>query len=148
MDLSLAILHHFAAFGIVAALSIEVTMLRGTLDGPRLLRLSRVDLFYALAAGLVLLAGIGRVLLGPKGTAFYVGNPVFWIKMALIALIAAMSIAPTLRYLRWARTARTDPLFAPAPGEVAQTRRLVFWQAHLVLFVLVAAAVMARGIGL
>jgi len=148
MDLFLAILHHFAAFGIVAALSIEVTMLRGTLDGPRLLRLSRVDLFYALAAGLVLLAGIGRVLLGPKGTAFYVGNPVFWIKMALIALIAAMSIPPTLRYLRWARTARADPLFAPAPGEVAQTRRLVFWQAHGVLFVLVAAAVMARGIGL
>ena len=40
MDLALAIVHHLAAFGIVAAQAIEVTMLRGVLDAPRLERLA------------------------------------------------------------------------------------------------------------
>ncbi|HMS78027.1 MAG TPA: DUF2214 family protein [Burkholderiaceae bacterium] len=148
MDLALAIVHHLAAFGIVAAQAIEVTMLRGALDAPRLERLARVDRLHLVALALVAAAGTARVVVGPKGAAFYVSNPVFWLKVAAVAAIAALALAPARRYLRWRDAARRDPAFEPAAADAAAMRRQVFRAAHVVLLVLVAAPPMARGIGL
>jgi putative membrane protein len=148
MDLLLAILHHLAAFGIVAGQSIAVTMLRGTLDPPRLARLATIDRLHWIAIGLVVAAGTGRIFTGAKGAAFYVANPSFWAKMVLVAAIVALSVAPARRYVEWRNAAAADPAFRPPDQVVVATRRLVFWASHLVLFVLVAAVLMARGIGL
>ena len=35
---------------------------------------------------------------------FYVGNPFFWVKMALYVTIATLSIKPTLTVIRWKRS--------------------------------------------
>jgi putative membrane protein len=148
MDVALAIVHHLAAFGIVAAQAIEVTMLRGTLDATRLERLAKVDRLHLVALVLVAAAGAARVVVGPKGAAFYVGNPVFWIKVAAFAAIAALAVAPARRYLGWRDAARRDAAFVPAADDAAATRRQVFRAAHVVLVVLVAAPLMARGVGL
>jgi putative membrane protein len=147
LDATLAIVHHLCAFGVVAAQAIEVTMLRGTLDAARLRRLLRVDALYGLSAGLLLGVGLARVAWGPKGVAFYTGNPTFWIKLALFGAVAALSVAPTLRFARWAAAAREDPAWRPDEDEVARTRRQVIGGAHLLVGVMVAAALMARGIG-
>ena len=85
---------------------------------------------------------------GPKGAAFYVSNPVFWLMVAAVAAIAALALAPARRYLRWRDAARRDPAFEPAAADAAAMRRQVFRAAHVVLLVLVAAPPMARGIGL
>jgi putative membrane protein len=148
LDAALAILHHFGAFGVVAAQAIEVTMLRGTLDRARLVRLVKVDALYGVSAALVLGAGLARVAWGPKGAAFYTGNPTFWIKLGLFALAAALSVAPTLRFARWAAAAGRDEAWRPDADEVARTRGQVIGGAHLLVGVMVAAALMARGIGL
>jgi putative membrane protein len=148
MDLLLTILHHLAAFGIVAGQSIAVTMLRGTLDAPRLARLVMIDRLHWVAMALVVAAGTGRLFTGAKGTAFYTANPSFWTKMALIAGIVALSVEPARRYVRWRDAAVADSGYRPPDPLVAATRRMVFWASHLVLFVLVAAVLMARGIGL
>ena len=148
MDTLLAILHHFAAFGIVAAQAIEVTMLRGALDAARLERLAKVDRLYLVALALAAGAGAARVVLGPKGAAFYVGNPVFWLKVAAFAAIVAFALAPARRFVAWRDASRRDAAFEPGADDAAAMRRHVFRAAHVVLVVLVAAPLMARGLGL
>ncbi len=68
-DIVLAIVRHLAAFGIVAAQAVEVTMLRGTLDAARLERLAKVHRPHLVALALVAAAGTARIVLGPKGAA-------------------------------------------------------------------------------
>ena len=147
-DATLAFLHHLAAFGLVAAQAVETTTLRGPLDAPRLERLALVDRLYLGALALVVVAGTLRVLAGPKGAAFYAGNPAFWAKVALVVAIVALAVPPARRYRAWRASARRDPGATPSADEVARMRRLVLLAAHAVLGVLVAATLMARGIGL
>jgi putative membrane protein len=59
-----------------------------------------------LAAVLALGSGAARVVWFGKGAAFYLHNPVFYIKLALFAAVGLMSIPPTLQFLRWLRGSR------------------------------------------
>jgi len=74
-----------------------------------------------------------------------VGNPVFWGKMALFGVIGALSIVPTLRFIRWKRALSANTL--PEAAQWQSTRRFVFAEVHLLFFVVLCAAAMARGIG-
>ena len=81
-------------------------------------------------------------------SAFYLPNPLFWVKVAAVAAMFALAVGPTRRYRGWQRATQADPTFAPSADVMAATRRPVFIAAHLLVVVLVAAAAMARGIGL
>ncbi len=148
MDALLATVHHFLAFGLVAIIAIEATMLRSTLDRERLLRLAAIDRAYGMVAGALLLVGIARLGMGAKGWAFYSGNPAFWLKMVAFIAIGLLSIAPTVSLIRWTRPLKKDPSAPlPAPNELAATLRWVSWQLRVLPLVLIGAALMARGIG-
>lgn len=148
MDPVLAFVHHLAAFGLVAAQAVQTTMLRGPLDAPRLRRLVAVDRLQAAALATVAVAGTLRVIAGPKGAAFYLPNPLFWLKVAAVAAMAVLALGPARRYRAWQQAAQADPAFAPSAGAMAATRRPVFIAAHLLVVVLAAAVAMARGLGL
>src|SRR5512147_232772 len=107
-DAGLAWLHFLFAFIMVGALVAEAFILRLPVDGRVARLLSRVDLFYGISAGLVILAGVSRVMWGAKGWAYYQAQPFFWAKMATFALIGLISIPPTLTFMRWNRAARAD----------------------------------------
>lgn len=142
VDLILAILHHLLVFGLVAMLAIERALLRGeTVDA---IRLARLDAGFGATAALVIAVGVGRVLLGGKGWAFYVENPFFWTKMASFLLIGLLSIAPTLLFLRWRKAAAGDRNFAPPAGELKRARRWLGVEALLLIPLLASAAAMAR----
>ena len=101
LDLALAIAHHifvFVLFGIVFA---EFFALRPGLGRDAVTRLARLDLFYGIDAGLVLIAGFSRVFFAAKGWHYYEHNAFFWAKLGTFALIGALSVPPTLAYLRW-----------------------------------------------
>jgi putative membrane protein len=142
LDALLAVVHHLAVFGLFAALAVEWGILRPDLTPADVGRLRRYDLGYGIAAGAVLVAGIARVFFGAKAPSFYFENPAFWLKMAAFGAVGGLSVAPTLRYIRWSK--RGD---APRASEVEAARRFVV--SELVLFALVPtmAALMARGIG-
>ncbi|MGZ9114159.1 MAG: DUF2214 family protein [Brevundimonas sp.] len=48
-------------------------------------------------------SGACRVFLHGKGSTFYEANPFFWTKLATFGVIGLISIAPTARFLAWAR---------------------------------------------
>ena len=146
-DLLLTFGHHLVVFSLLAILVAELVLLCRPVGDEALRSLARLDVAYGLTAVAILAIGFGRVFFGAKGSAFFLQNPVFWTKIALFALIGAISAVPTARFIQWRRRVRAQGAL-PTSGEIATVRRLVI--AEVVLFVplpLLAAA-MARGFGL
>ncbi|WP_088285815.1 DUF2214 family protein [Ideonella sp. A 288] len=109
-------------------------------------RLVVVDRIANVAALLVLASGLARWLWGIKGVAWMGGQPLFWGKVALFALmgLAAWRTQRTLR--AWQRALHSTGGL-PAADEVAVLRRRVMRASHLMLLVPLLAVMLARGIG-
>lgn len=146
-DAALAILHHLAAFALIGLLVAELVLLRGRLDGDAIRRFGRIDALYGASAGVVVLAGIGRLLFGTVPVEFYLGNAFFWIKMAALAVVAAISLLPTVQGIRWRRALGTDASYSPPASETGRVRRALTAQVVLLPLIPISAALMARGIG-
>ncbi|QSX78107.1 DUF2214 family protein [Agrilutibacter solisilvae] len=143
-DLTLASVHHLLFFAIIAMLATESVLLRGRIDAATIQRLAGVDLGYGLSAMALIGVGIARLAYGVKGSDFYLHNPWFHAKMGTFLLVFAFSIKPTMMFLRWRKTLRTDPAFEPDPALVRQLARLVRIELALIAPILVFAAMMAR----
>ena len=143
-DLILAALHHLLVFALVAMLVSQAVLLRGPLDAPTLQRITRLDAGYGACAVLLLVAGLLRLAFGVKGHDFYLHNPWFHAKIGVYVLVGLLSILPTLNFLRWRKTLRTDPAFLPAPAQVARARGIIRFELMLVGAIFVLAAAMAR----
>jgi len=109
VDALLAIVHHLAAFALVGLLLAEFVLLRGPLDPDGIRRFARVDIFYGIAAGVVVAAGVARLFFGVTDIGFYLGNAFFWLKMASLATVALVSIHPTILGARWRQAVDRDP---------------------------------------
>ena len=142
LDLTLAIGHHILIFSLFGVLAAELVLVRKGVDLPTIARVGKIDLWYGVLAGLILMVGAGRVVLGAKGAAYYLHNLFFHAKMGTFVLIGLLSIPPTIAYIRWRRAGT-----APTDAQVAGVRRYLW--AEVVLFALlpIFAAAMARGYG-
>lgn len=147
IDAALAILHHLAAFALVGLLIAEFVLLRGRLDGSAIRRFGTIDALYGASAGMVVVVGIARLLLGAVPVEFYLGNAFFWIKMAALATVAAISLVPTIQGIRWRRSLGADAAFEPPARESGRVRRALAVQLAVLPLIPVSAALMARGIG-
>jgi putative membrane protein len=147
-DALLAYLHYISIFTLIVFITAEAVVLRPGMTPEIRNRLVRYDAVYGAAAVAVLVTGLLRVFYGAKGYAFYVHNPVFHIKVGLFILVGLLSIMPTVTILRWKKQAKTLPDFVPTPAEIAKTRRWVMIESHLIVFIPLAAVLMARGIGM
>ncbi len=148
-DLLLAIFHHLIVFGLVAALAAELALMRPAAMSAHTVRLlGRFDAAYGLLALAILIVGFSRVFHGAKGPDFYLHNPVFWLKVGAFAVMGLLSIKPTLRIRAWVKSQKADAAFVPPAAEVAAQRRQMMFSIHVFVIVPVAAAMMARGVGL
>jgi len=147
LDAFLAYFHFIAILLLFGFLTVQIMLLRGELDTARILLLARCDAWYGASAAAMILSGLLRIFAGAKGASFYAGNPVFWIKMALVAAVALLSLRTTFALLAWARAARNDSAWRPDEGTRKQLRRAKMIEVHLAAFVPLAAVLMARGIG-
>lgn len=146
IDALIAYLHYTAMVLIAVFLVIEYQACKPGLTAQRIRYLARIDLFYMLAAILALGTGIARLVWFGKGAAFYLYNPVLYIKLALFVAVGLMSIPPTLQYLRWMRELKSGGA-KPEAYQVARVSRYLL--VELILFTLIPlmAVMMARGIG-
>src|SRR5918998_1467823 len=90
---------------------------RRKLDDAGLRRLFAADTVWAAAAGLWVATGLLRAFAGlEKGTEFYIGSPLFWVKMALLLAVVALEVWPMATFIRWriARGRGQTPEPAPA----------------------------------
>lgn len=147
IDALLAYLHYAAMVFIALVLAFQFRTCRPGLTTESIRLLARVDLLYVASALLALATGLIRLLWFAKGTAFYLYNPVFYVKIALFAAVGLLSIPPTLQFLRWTRALQGGARNVAEPWQVARVSR--YLAAELVLFALIPlmAVLMARGIG-
>ena len=141
-DLTLAISHHLLIFVLFGVFTAELVLVRTNLDASAVTRTARIDLWYGIVAGAIVVVGFTRAIFASKGWAYYEHNAFFWAKIATFVVIALLSVSPTLRYLRWERSGTV-----PTNVEIAAVRRFLW--AEVVLFALlpIFAAAMARGFG-
>jgi putative membrane protein len=147
-DLILAIAHHLAVFAVAGLLFAEVVLLRPGITGDRIRQLGIIDNAYGAVAGIVVVAGVLRVIFGAAGWEYYVSNYMFWAKMAAFLLVGLLSIPPTLAVLGWRKQLAANPNFSPDNAQVARLRR--FFTGELIAFAFIPAfaAAMARGYGI
>ena len=147
-DALLAYAHFLFIILTAGMLTAELLLCRGPLDAEQARRLARLDLMYFACAMLVLASGLARLFLGAKGSAFYLGNPVFHIKMGLFILLGVLSIPPTLRFIRWKKQLAAAPGTSIGADEVKRAARFVHLELGLLMLIPFFATLMARGIRL
>lgn len=141
-----AYLHFLSMIALGSLLSAELLLTQSLRETSQVRKLAWIDLGYLIAAVVVLVTGVMRLVWFGKPAGFYLHNPVFYIKLALFVAIGLISIPPTHRMLRWRSEARNGTL--PHPREVAHVRRYIVTEIALFVFIPLAAVLAARGIGL
>jgi putative membrane protein len=138
---------HLLALGIgLGAVHVRAKSLQGRLDREGINRVFVADSWWAVAAVLWISTGLWRLFgATEKSTEYYLGNHVFWTKMALFVGVILMEIRPMLTLMRWRRdVARGIP---PETSSAARLARISHAQSVLILLIILAATAMARGIG-
>jgi putative membrane protein len=113
----------------------------GTKDLPRIFV---VDNLWGAAAVLWIATGLWRAFGGlEKGTAYYLHDHAFYVKMGLLIVILLLEIWPMTTLIRWRIHARRGPLVdihvAPLLARVS------YAQFGLVILMVLAATAVARG---
>jgi putative membrane protein len=144
----MAFLHHLMAFTLVACVVYEFIAYRKGMSIDEARRLQRADLMYGISAGLLLIVGVLRVFFFEKGPTFYSHNPFFWLKMNAFLIVGLLSIDPTIRYLRWNKILKENKAPEITDREFKRTRLLLTLEVIGLVIILLAAALMARGIGM
>ena len=149
MAQALAAYAHYVSILLIAGiLAAELALYRQDLTAGQARLLQRLDLYYLLAALLVLATGMTRLLWYTKEPAYYLDNPVFWIKMGLFLAVALASVVPKIHYLRWSPRLKQGH----RPEITARQYRVIrahLWAEVVMLALIPLMAVwMARGIGM
>lgn len=145
--ITLAFVHHAAAFLVVAALMTELVLLRNDLTVASARSVLRMDVVYGIAATVLIVAGLLRVFYTEKGAAYYFAGGTFLAKLALFILVGALSIYPTLQFPRWRGAIRDQRVPEFGPDTRRTVRIIVHAELTLLFVIMLLAPMMSRGIG-
>jgi putative membrane protein len=146
-DLLLAIVHHVLVFALAGVLAFEIGTVSAGMKGSEIRRVGRVDTWYGILAGIIVVVGFVRATAAAKGWAYYSVNVFFWLKIATFLVIGLLSIQPTIAIIRWRRALAANAAFAPDAAAIGNVRRFLWAEALLFLLLPIFAAAMARGYG-
>lgn len=144
---TLAFLHHAAAFVIVGVLTAELVLLGGELTLTSARSVLRMDAAYGVAAAVLLVVGFLRVLYTEKGATYYFHSIPFLVKISLFLIVGLLSIYPTLQYLSWRGALRAGKTPALDPAMRRRLRMIVHVELTLLFVIMLCAVMMARLIG-
>lgn len=145
---AVAYVHYLSFMLCFAALVLERKLLKIDPDRGEAISMVVTDVVYGLAALALLVSGILRVLYFGQGTGFYTQNPLFWWKVGVFLSVGALSLYPTVTYIRWAIPLRKGEL--PKVNSSLVSRLGLIINIELVGFAAIPfiATLMARGVGL
>ena len=146
-DLLLAIAHHLLVFMLAGILAFEIGTVNLTMKRDEILRVVRVDMWYGILAGVIIVVGFIRATVAAKGWAYYEVNAFFWAKIATFLVVGLLSIVPTVAMIRWRNALKSDAPFSPPAEAIRRVRGYLWAEAALFLLLPVFAAAMARGYG-
>ena len=141
-----AFIHHAAAFLIVAALMVELVLLKNELTASSARSILRIDMVYGIAALVLLVVGFVRVFHTEKGSAYYFENGAFLMKLTLFIVVALLSISPTIRFMSWRKALREGRVPELDDGTRRKVRMTIHVELTLLFIIMLMAVMMARGI--
>jgi putative membrane protein len=143
-----AFLHFITAFGVVFGIFYEWLTFHKNISIKEVKMLQKADLIYGISTVLVLIIGFARVFYFEKGKDFYFQNPFFHIKLGVFILIGLFSIYPSLKFMKWKKQTRYGQ--APAISHIEFTRIRLFLRLEVsgIVILILAASLMAKGVGL
>lgn len=145
MSTLFAFLHHLCAFTLVAAVAIELTLIRQELTLGSARRLQVTDLVLGIAAGLLLVIGLLRVFFFEKGAEYYWHSHAFLMKFALFIIVSLLSIIPTTEFLSWRDAIREGQVPVMDGGKRKRVTIILHIELAGIVVILLCAAIMARG---
>ncbi|MGH7187168.1 MAG: DUF2214 family protein [Pseudomonadota bacterium] len=139
---------HLLALGIgLGAVWARGRALNGDLDRGGLRRVFLADTYWGVAAVLWIVTGLIRAFGGfEKGTAYYLHNTAFLVKMALFLVILVLEVRPMITLIRWRTRVGQGEIPTSLPAARAMAR-ISYLEAGLVVLIVLAATAMARGLG-
>ena len=139
--------HYLAFFALTAAIVVTLTLVSESMSVDDARRVRRADRVAGLSATLLLVFGILRVLYFEKGSAYYLDNLFFQVKIGLFVLAALISVYPTTRFAAWGRALARGVAPTLDAAQARRLRRALHWELVLIAAILLCATLMARGFG-
>jgi putative membrane protein len=144
---------HLLGFGIgLGAIYARARAFNSLSASPSALRRGfAADNWWGLSAALLLSTGLWRALAGmEKSPSYYWSNHVFYAKMSLFLLVLLLEIWPMVTLIRWriAEKHGALPAIDVLAGSGKRIARLSDVQTLLLVGIVMAAVMMARGYGL
>ena len=142
-----AFLHHVAAFTLVAALVVEFVLMRDQLTVARARTIRLADMVFGIAAGAVLVVGFLRVWYFEMGSSYYLHSIPFIAKISLFVIVGLLSIYPTVEFLSWGKAVKQGQVPVVSESKIRTIRSIIHYELVGVVFLLLCAALMAKGVG-
>ncbi len=145
MESALLAWAHYVGFTVLFSAMVAQHLLFDDLAPAALAR--RLTVLHYILLGslvLVLLTGLAKVGGAAGGASYYMKNGVFHAKLSVFALVALVSVWPTIHFLRGQRLMRQGAAQVTYPRKIRVALRV---QMVGLLLILLLAAMLARGIG-
>ncbi len=143
-----AYVHYLSFMLCFGALVLERRLVKAHPERQEATLMVITDIVYGIAALLLLLSGILRVLHYGQGSDFYTLNPLFWWKVGLYLSVGALSLYPTITYILWAIPLRKGELPQVSEGLAGRLRWILNIELVGFASIPLLATLMARGVGL
>ncbi len=140
-----AFLHHLAAFTLVGALAVELTLIHQKLNVATIRRLLVADAVLGISAGTLLLVGLLRVFVFEKGGDYYFSSLAFIIKLGVFLGVGALSLMPTLEFLSWRKALRAGAMPDIPEKRLRMIQGTIHGEMMAIVVILLCAAIMAKG---
>ena len=93
-------LHFVGIFSIASALFAEHILVKKEMSGPEIKKLAKIDLFYGIAAIVVLIVGLILWFWVGKPAVVYTKNFLFHIKLTLFLILGILSVYPSIFFIK------------------------------------------------
>jgi putative membrane protein len=134
--------HFISIFAIVAALSIELVVLKPVMRRSEISSLSRIDGIYGIAAITLLAAGFTLLFGAGKPADYYSKNYFFLFKLLLFTMVGIASAWPTVFFLKNRKGNPEECVVIPG-----YLKKLILLQLIILFLIPAFAGLMAKGIG-
>ena len=140
------------AIGFAAVVTRAGALRSQPLDGKAVQRAMAADAWWGIAALLWLSTGLWRWLGGTeKASGYYLRNAAFHAKLGMFGLILLLELWPMITLVRWRRArgqaGAGGPAWTPPEREARRVALLSTAEGAIVLAIVLAATLMARGYG-
>jgi putative membrane protein len=143
MDVLYRYVHFLGILLSAGILMAEVLLVKRKLNGFELRKLGLVDAAYGMSGIVLITGGLLLWFKGSKPSFFYTQNPVFLLKVSLVAVVGLTSIHPTVWFIRRRKVPDAEVVEVPPSVRFAVRAQLA-----VVLLLPLLAVLMARGVGL